>query len=105
MSYFEKFLNAKKISFDYDGTFSKNKGFELAKKLIEEGNSVYIISARSSVDGILKRAKDCGILPSRIYATGSNDEKIKKVIYLGINTHYDNNIDVVKSLPGIGKLI
>lgn len=40
----------------------------------------------------------------RIYALGTNEVKVFKVKDLGINTHYDNNPEVIKQLPGIGKL-
>jgi hypothetical protein len=39
-----------------------------------------------------------------IIAAGSNQRKIQKVKDLGITTFYDDNSDVIKLLPGIGKL-
>lgn len=53
---------------------------------------------------MLNKAKDLGIPLSRVYATGSNVNKIAKVKSLKIETHYDNNENVVKQLEGIGKL-
>lgn len=97
----EHFAN-NKISFDYDGVLSTDKGKELAKRLISEGNIVYIISARNETSGMLSTAKDLGIPESRVYATGNNSEKVKKVHDLNINTHYDNNPDVIKELGSIG---
>ena len=94
-----------KVSFDYDGTLSTPKGQELATKLIGDGNTLYVISARSSKLGIIKKANDVGIPNSRVYATGSNEAKVQKIKDLHIDTHYDNNPDVIKALPGIGKLI
>ena len=94
-----------KVSFDYDDTLTTDKGKELAKRKIEEGKTVYIISARHSVSNMLSTAKELGIPLSRIYATGSNQAKIKKVLSLNIGTHYDNNTDVVNELKGIGKVI
>lgn len=91
-----------KISFDYDDTLSTERGKTLAKKLIAEGNTIYIISARDSKDGMLSTASDLGIPESRIYATGSNSAKVQKVKDLGINKHYDNNADVIAQLDGIG---
>ena len=91
-----------KISFDYDETLSTPRGKELAKRLIAEGNIVYIISARSELTGMLQTAKDLGIPESRVYATGSNKAKIQKIKDLGISKHYDNNADVVKELGKIG---
>jgi len=94
-----------KVSFDYDGTLSTDAGKNKAKRLIASGIPVYIISARNSVIGMQKVARELNIPLNRVYATGSNDGKVKKVLSLKITTHYDNNKDVVDKLPGIGKLI
>jgi len=94
---------ATKISFDYDDTLNTSRGKELAKKEIDAGNTVYIISARSDKSPMLSVAKDLGIPESRVYATGSNKAKIEKVKELGITKHYDNNADVVKELGSIGE--
>lgn len=93
-----------KVSLDYDGVLSTDKGKELAKRLISEGKSVSIISARDSVDGMLSTAEEVGIAKNQIHATGSNKSKVEKVKELNISTHYDNNTDVIAQLPGIGKL-
>ena len=93
-----------KISFDYDGTLSTAKGTEMAKEFIAKGKEVYIISARHLKVGMVKKAQSLGIPVSRIYATGSNEEKIAKVKSLGIEEHYDNNKDVINQLDGIGRL-
>jgi len=92
-----------KISFDYDDTLSTSKGKELAKKEIEAGNIVFIISARSDKSPMLLVAKELGIPESRVYATGSNKAKIEKVKELNIAKHYDNNADVIKELGSIGE--
>lgn len=102
-TYAEK-LAGEKISFDYDGTFSTQKGFDRAVNLIESGADVYIISARESKDGMLARANKAKILFSRVYATGSNKAKVDKVKELEISVHYDNNQDVVNQLPNVGRL-
>lgn len=91
-----------KTSFDYDGTITTKKGKETAKATTGEK---YIISARNDREGMLETAKELNIWPSRVYATGSNDAKIKKIYELGIDKHYDNNPDVVNKLGKIGKLI
>ena len=92
-----------KVSIDYDDTLSTAKGKELAKRLIKEGNTIYIISARHSAQGMYKVADELGIPHSRVYATGSNNQKIDKVKELGIEKHYDNNGDVVKQLKNVGQ--
>lgn len=101
----ESFADENKVSFDYDDTLTTDKGKELAKRKIEEGKTVYIISARHSVSNMLSTARELGIPLSRVYATGSNKAKVQKVLSLDIGTHYDNNTDVVNELKGIGKLI
>ena len=53
---------------------------------------------------MINKAKALGIPLSRVYATGSNTNKIAKIKSLKIETHYDNNENVVKQLDGIGKL-
>lgn len=95
-------IQLSKISIDYDGTLSTSKGKELAKRLISEGNDVYIISARGDKSGMLAVADELGIPHGNVYATGSNKSKEEKIKELNIKTHYDNNPDVVKALPGIG---
>ena len=102
-SLWEQHFAGVKISIDYDDTLSTEQGKELAKRLINDGDIVYIISARNDVDGMLGIAETLGIPKSRVYATGSNSAKIQKVKDLGITKHYDNNEDVIKELEGIGK--
>lgn len=94
---------ANKISIDYDDTLSTDKGKELARKLIDEGNTLYIISARDSKDGMLQVASDLNIPESRVYATGSNTAKVEKVKELGISQHIDNNQAVIDELGSLGK--
>ena len=91
--------SAVKISFDYDGTLSTEKGKELAKKL---DGDIYIISARQNRSGMLRTARQLNIPISRVYATGSNKAKIEKIKELGISKHYDNNMDVIKQLENVG---
>jgi hypothetical protein len=87
-----------KVSFDFDGTLTQKKVQEKAIRLIEQGNEVYIISARSDKEGMLSIADKVGIPHDRVFATGSNQDKISKILSLGIGTHYDNNIDVISKL-------
>lgn len=98
----KNFAEGDKVSFDYDDTLSTAKGKELAQKEIDNGSTVYIISARDSKDGMLSTAKELGIPESRVYATGSNENKIAKVKELNITRHYDNNQDVIDALGSIG---
>lgn len=102
-SIWEQHFAANKVSFDYDDTLSTSRGKELAKKKMEEGNTIYIISARSDASAMYAIADEIGIPHSRVYATGSNKAKVEKIKELGINKHYDNNADVVKELGGVGQ--
>jgi hypothetical protein len=102
---FKTKLAGEKISFDFDGTLTSKRGYEKAKQLINEGAEVYIISARQNKDGMLAKANELGIPVGRVYAMGSNEAKIEKVKELGIVTHYDNNVEVVRALRGIGAII
>lgn len=101
---YETNLAAEKISFDYDDTFSTQKGFDKAAELIKNGSNIYIISARDSKDRMIERAAKLDIPESKIFATGSNDAKIQKVKELRIKKHYDNNPDVIDQLGSIGIL-
>lgn len=102
-SMWEQHFANEKVSFDYDDTLSTARGKDLAKQAIDKGEDVYIISARDSKDGMLSVANELGIASSKVYATGSNKAKIEKIKELGINKHYDNNIDVIKELGNIGE--
>lgn len=93
-----------KISMDFDLTLNTRKGKELAKQLIKEGNTLYVISARSSKSGIREVTNSLGILNSRVFAVGSNTNKIKKIKELEISKHYDDNKDVIDKLGKIGIL-
>lgn len=93
---------ASKVSFDFDDTLSTERGQEVAQQLIDKGDVVYIISARSNYEPMYAIADKLGIPHDRIFATGSNEAKIEKVKSLGITKHYDNNLDVIKKLGSIG---
>jgi hypothetical protein len=92
-----------KISYDYDETLNTDKGMEMAKKDIDSGKTVYIISARNDKSGMMKKANELGIPNSRVYATGSNKAKIEKIKQLGIGIHYDNNPDVINEVNALPK--
>lgn len=87
-----------KISFDFDGTLIKKRLQDKALRLIEQGYTVYIISARDGKEGMLPIADRLGIPHDRVFATGSNQNKIEKILSLDIKTHYDDNIEVISKL-------
>ena len=100
-------LNEKKVSFDYNGVLTTPNGQTLLKRLQTMGDLIYIVSALNTIHQkfLEEKGKELGIPPNRVFATGSNKAKVAKVLELKIQTHYDNNPDVVKQLPGIGRLI
>ena len=100
----EQFEPIKHISFDYDGVLTTKRGMDLALKLRNKGHVLYIISARQNKVLMRHKAEILGIPMSKIYATGSNPEKIKMVLKLK-TTHYDNNPFVVRELGKYGKLL
>lgn len=85
-------FEVEKVSLDYDGVLSTDKGKELLKRLLSEGIDVYVVSARR------ERMNVEGLPESRVYAVGSNKRKIETIKRLGINTHYDDNPDVIEEL-------
>jgi antitoxin component of RelBE/YafQ-DinJ toxin-antitoxin module len=101
-------VEMRRISFDFDGTLSRASVRNIAKNMINHGDIIYIISARLSKQNMLDVAKQLGIPASRVFATGSNVNKIAKVKSLRIDTHYDNNANVIKALTDInlkGRLV
>ena len=101
-SLWDEHFAGQKVSYDYDDTLSTERGKELAKKSIDAGDIVYIISARQDKESMLSVADELGIPHSRVFATGSNSAKIEKVKELGIDKHIDNNEDVVNQLESVG---
>ena len=101
-SLWDEHFAGQKVSYDYDDTLSTDRGKELAKASIENGDVVYIISARQDKDSMLGTSDELGIPHSRVYATGSNQAKIEKIKELGIDKHIDNNVDVINELGAIG---
>jgi hypothetical protein len=85
----------KKVSYDYDGVLSTSAGKEKALRDYQADNLVYIISARHDKSGMLSVARELHIPSDRVYATGSNREKVKKIESIGIEIHTDNNPDVI----------
>ncbi len=96
-------MDANKVSFDFDETLTTDNGLSALRQAQNDGKTIYIISARNDDKELLDFAERNGIDKDKVFATGSNKAKIEKVLELNIGTHYDNNLDVVNGLPGIGK--
>jgi len=91
-----------KIGFDFDGCLSTRRGQQLWRQV----GGDYVITARTMfrMDEVYALTDKLQIPRDRVIDTGSNSRKIQKVKDLGITTYYDNNSDVIKMLPGVGKL-
>ena len=94
-----------KISFDYDETLTKQDIQDKAKEYIDNGATIYIISARHNAGPMYRIADELGIPHSRVYATGSNKAKLEKILELGIDKHFDNNEDIINQLGSKGELV
>ena len=86
-----------RVSFDYDGTLSTDKGKKLLENEQKQGNLIYIISARKNIEPLKEFAKKHNIRLDRVFATGSNKNKVEKIKELNISKHYDN-ADEVKEI-------
>jgi DNA-binding phage protein len=90
-----------KVSFDFDGVLETTQGKALARRKINEGDQVYIITARQESTmsrNVYEVAKELGIPRLHVYFTNGKD-KWNTIKRLGIDVHYDNNqeqIDKIK---------
>jgi len=91
-----------KISFDIDGVLTTSEGKDLLQKAIDNGDEIFVISARNDESKIWEITDKYNIPHSRIFATGSNNEKVIKIKELGIDKHYDDNPDVIAEIGKIG---
>lgn len=89
-----------KISIDYNQTLNTPRGKELAKRLIAEGNDVYIVTRLNEINNrvVERTAAEVGISRNKIHYTNGKPkwETLKR---LGIRAHYDNNqheLDLIK---------
>jgi soluble P-type ATPase len=79
-----------KVSFEYDNTLTTEKGIIALERALASNKIVYIISTRQTSD-IYKLADEHGIPHNRVFATGSNEKKVQKILELGITTHFELN--------------
>ena len=92
------------ISIDFDDTLSTEKGMTLAKKMIDEGEDLHIVTRRNKSDSgeVYKVADELGIDKNKVHFTGG-EMKWKTIKDLGVVKHIDNNqkeIDAIKeNLP------
>ena len=83
-------FEGQKVSFDYHETLTTEQGKKYLQKEIDEGNIIYIISASRFISDLKNFGEKYGIREDRIFATGSNKNKVEKIKELGIVRHYDN---------------
>ena len=84
----------KKVSFDYDGVLTTDKGAETFDRWKATGDEMYIITARQErlMGPVYDFAREHGILRSHVIrvSLGSKWEAVKR---LSIDKHVDNNPD------------
>lgn len=87
------------MSFDFDDTLSTQRGQDIAKRLMNDNKTVYIITRRQESDSkeVYKVADELGIPRSRVYFTNGS-LKWETVKRLEIGTHYDNNQNEVDKI-------
>jgi len=88
-----------RISFDYDGVLSTNKGKEMALKAIKNNDEVWILTARNESDNeaVYSTAEKLGIPKSRIVFTNGKD-KWSFVMRHKIDEHVDNNQEQIDKI-------
>lgn len=84
-----------KVSFDYDDTLTTDKGKELLKRRQQQGDEIYIITARRRSVEVIDFAREYGI--KNVYFTAGAD-KWKTILELNIDVHYDNNAEQIKKI-------
>ena len=87
-----------KVSFDYDDTLTTEKGLELLKRRQQQGDEIYIITARRRSVEVIDFARQHGI--RHVYFTSGAD-KYKTVMELGIDVHYDNNQEQIDKINNL----
>ncbi|NDD54016.1 hypothetical protein EBZ39_09085, partial [bacterium] len=86
-----------KVSFDFDDTLEYPSVQQTAKRLMNEGYTVYVITRRqeSANEEVYAVTDELGIRRRRVYFT-NGAMKWETVKRLNIGRHYDNNEDELK---------
>lgn len=87
-------MSGDRVSFDYHDTLTTDEGKRLLLKEMVANNEIFIISAAQHISELLPFASKYGINRNRVFATGSNTNKVEKLKQLGIVKHYDNSQQV-----------
>lgn len=95
-----------RVGLDYDGVVTNSIIKDLTKNLVKDGSTdIYIITTRNSKLGLYSIINQFGIPSYNIFVVEDEVEKIRKIKQLRIEVFYDNNSEIIKQLPGVGKLI
>jgi uncharacterized HAD superfamily protein len=88
-----------RISFDYDGVLSTDKGKEMAINAIKDNNEVWILTARKEYDNeaVYSTAKKLGVPRHHIIFTNGKD-KWSFVMRYKIDEHVDNNQEQIDKI-------
>ena len=89
----------RRISFDFDGVLTTDRGRLLAQRFIKEGAAVFIVTARSEKQGraVYDLAEVLGIRKARVIFT-NHANKADTIKRLKINVHYDNNSNQIRQI-------
>ena len=91
-----------KVSFDWDGVLTTEEGKRFLRNEIARGNDIHIVSARNTApEELYDLVRELRISPTKVYTVGSNKNKIETIKRLGIDRHYDDNIQVRNELGSI----
>jgi hypothetical protein len=92
-------LAGEKVSIDFDDTLSTDRGKEMAKKLIEQGYDLHIVTRRQQTasEEVYKVAEEIGIPRDKVHFTNGK-LKWELLKRLGIKIHIDNNPDEIKAI-------
>ena len=87
------------VSFDVDGVLTTEGGKRIAKRAIDKGDDVFIITARNErlSAGVYAIANELGIPRLRVYFTNGAD-KWRTIDRLDIDLHYDNNQEQIDKI-------
>ena len=96
-------FSSTKVSFDWDETLSTSRGKKLLENELSRGSIIYIVSARNrTTQEMIDVANEYGFPATNIFTEGDNKGKVERIKKLGIKRHYDNNVNVVNELGGVG---
>lgn len=89
-----------RVSFDIDGVLDTEPGKQIAKRAIDKGDDVFIITARNEGRAsaeVFAIAEELDIPRLRVYFTNGAD-KWRTIERLDIDLHYDNSREQVDKI-------